>query len=96
MAWGPGHGWDGDDEEMVAREGAGQTLVHETHAPKRISHIQFGLLNSEVCYIYNIREQWTLYSVRGAGCVVSDMAPCSCIDPEAFSTSTGGDVQAQR
>lgn len=41
MAWGAG-----EHEEI--KEGAGQTLVHETHAPKRISHIQFGLLNAEV------------------------------------------------
>lgn len=48
VAWGPGDGGWGDEGEGV-REGAGQTLVHETHAPKRISHIQFGLLNAEVC-----------------------------------------------
>lgn len=41
IAWGAG-----DYSEV--KEGAGQTLVHETHAPKRISHIQFGLLNAEV------------------------------------------------
>lgn len=42
VAWAAGDGgWGGE-------EGAGQTLVHETHAPKRISHIQFGLLNAEV------------------------------------------------
>ncbi|CAM9833807.1 unnamed protein product [Pylaiella littoralis] len=46
VAWAAGDGGWGDEEEGV-REGAGQTLVHETHAPKRISHIQFGLLNAE-------------------------------------------------
>lgn len=50
VAWAAGNGDWGDGEEGV-REGAGQTLVHETHAPKRISHIQFGLLNAEVCTI---------------------------------------------
>lgn len=47
VAWAAGDGW-GDGEDGGAREGGGQTLVHETHAPKRISHIQFGLLNAEV------------------------------------------------
>lgn len=47
IAWAAGDGW-GDGEDGGAREGGGQTLVHETHAPKRISHIQFGLLNAEV------------------------------------------------
>ena len=46
MAWAPG-GWDEADMGSGV-QGAGQALVHETHAPKRISHIQFGLLNSEV------------------------------------------------
>lgn len=41
IAWGAGNYGE-------VKEGAGQTLVHETHAPKRISHIQFGLLNAEV------------------------------------------------
>lgn len=60
VAWAPGDGgWGGGEEG--AREGAGQTLVHETHAPKRISHIQFGLLNSEV-------QWWCLYyEQRGSG-----------------------------
>lgn len=49
VAWAPGNGGWGDGEEEELREGAGQTLVHETHAPKRISHIQFGLLDAEVC-----------------------------------------------
>ena len=47
VAWAGGDGW-GDEDDGGAREGGGQTLVHETHAPKRISHIQFGLLNAEV------------------------------------------------
>lgn len=46
VAWAASDGWG--NGESVVREGAGQTLVHETHAPKRISHIQFGLLNAEV------------------------------------------------
>lgn len=45
MAWDRG-GWE--EDEVPSSQGAGRTLVHETHAPKRISHIQFGLLNSEV------------------------------------------------
>lgn len=45
MAWDRG-GWGEDD--IPSSHGAGRTLVHETHAPKKISHIQFGLLNSEV------------------------------------------------
>lgn len=43
---GDGSGDDGSGGRR--KQGAGQLLVHETHAPKRISHIQFGLLNAEV------------------------------------------------
>lgn len=63
MGWGPdaawgggGSGWQhggggydgGEDASGGRNNGAGPMLVHETHAPKRISHIQFGLLNAEV------------------------------------------------
>lgn len=47
--WAPDPGWGSSwDDRRSARNGGGLLLVHETHAPKRISHIQFGLLSSEV------------------------------------------------
>lgn len=67
VAWAPGDGSWGNGEGVV-REGAGQTLVHETHAPKRISHIQFGLLNAEVSCCGVKKQLGRLTPVSGLEC----------------------------
>lgn len=56
-AWGDNWGYD----EGAATKGAGHLLVHETHAPKKISHIQFGLLNAEVIYMLGMGQAPPLY-----------------------------------
>ncbi|CAM9817787.1 unnamed protein product [Ectocarpus sp. 12 AP-2014] len=78
VAWAPGNGGWGDGEEEELREGAGQTLVHETHAPKRISHIQFGLLDAEEVERMSEFQVWSRELFKMPERIA---APNGCLDP---------------
>lgn len=71
VTWASDNSWGGDwgGNHASATKGAGQLLVHETHAPKKISHIQFGLLTAEV---------------RQAPLDEKGCCPCECFPRSSF------------